>query len=40
MEKIIEVFKALIAWFNELHATFKKFAAGFEEDYPNMTAEF
>lgn len=39
MEKLIEMFKALIAWFNELHATFKKFAAGFEEDFPNMTGE-
>ena len=40
MEGIIATFKALVAWFNELIAACKKFAAGFEEDFPNMTGEF
>ena len=40
MENIIAMFKSLIAWFNEFVAVCKKFAAGFEKDFPNMTSEF
>lgn len=36
----MELLKALIAWIKEVIATFKKFAAGFEKDFPNMTGEF
>ncbi len=33
----MEIIKALIAWIMEVVATFKKFAAGFDKDFPNMT---
>ncbi len=35
----MELLKALIAWIKEFIATVKKFAAGFDEDFPKMTGE-
>lgn len=40
MEGILAAFKAFIAWIKEVVDTFKKFAAGFDKDFPNMTGEF
>ncbi len=37
MENIIAIFKNLIAWLKEFVDTVKKFAAGFDKDFPNMT---
>lgn len=40
MENIIAIFKNLIAWIKEFIDTCKKFGAGFDKDFPNMTGEF
>ncbi len=37
MENIIAIFKDLIAWIKEFIDTVKKFGAGFDKDFPNMT---
>lgn len=36
----MDIIKAIIAWLIEVVNTFRKFAAGFDKDFPNMTGEF